>query len=402
MNIMRKALLVVILVAAAIAGWLYFVKGYIGVRQRGAVPANLLSEARIRGMDNARFTIDPIRVMHSKLKEVMYESGLEKGKFVNPEVNVLAISGGGANGAFAAGVLCGWTQTGKRPQFDIVTGVSTGALIAPAAFLGESYDSVIRRIYTDISDADIAKQNIIEFIFEGKPSLLDTKPLRGVLNREVDKKVLDAVAKEHAKGRRLYIATTNLDAKRLVVWDMGAIAASGSPEALELFRDVMLASASIPVAFPPVMITVEAGGRLYDEMHADGSIATQMMGWLFIFGHEDIKNKKANIYVIRNGKFADMPEEVSYKAWDIANAAFTTLVTWQSYGDIYRFYTLAKYSRAHFYFTCIPYAFNEPRNSEFDLSYMRKLFYRGYRLGVSDEHWIRQIGGTFTEGASGK
>jgi hypothetical protein len=219
-----------------------------------------------------------------------------------------------------------------------------------------------------------------------------------VLNETVTKKVLEDVAREHAKGRRLYIATANLDARRLVIWDMGAIAKVGTPQALELFRDVMLASASIPVVFPPVMITVEADGRLYDEMHVDGSVATQIAGSLLIAAYEEAKGKKTHIYVIRNGKLADVPAEVPYKTWDIARAAFETLITWQSYGDLYRFFTLAKYEHLCLYFTCIPYEFNEPRTSEFDLSYMRKLFYRGYHTARAGGHWIKQIGRTLQEG----
>jgi hypothetical protein len=264
--------------------------------------------------------------------------------------------------------------------------------MAPAAFIGPSYDKVIRDIYTNISDADIVKQNILEFFFKGRPSLLDTRPLRNMLKEVVTEQLLKDVAGAHEKGRRLYVATTNLDARRLVIWDMGAIAKEGTPEALDLFRNVMLASASIPVVFPPVMIEVKANGHFYDEMHVDGSVTTQMFGALLIAGNNGVKGKKTNIYAIRNGKLADMSGEVPYKVWDIAGAAFSTLMTWQGYGDLYRFSVLARYERIRFYFTCIPYEFNEPRSSEFDLSYMRKLFYRGYRVARSGGHWIRQIG----------
>jgi len=386
-----KIALIITVILVLIGGWLYLVKGYVGIRKRQAVPEALIYKANIPGMKNIRIMVDPIKAKNAKLREVMYESGLTKAKFPNNKINALAISGGGANGAYGAGILCGWTEVGGRPEFDIVTGVSTGALIAPAAFLGSSYDKVIRDIYTNISDADIAKQNLIEFFLQGRPSLLDTQPLRGVLREAVTKELVDAVAREQARGRRLYVATTNLDARRLVIWDMGAIASAGTPEALELFRNVMLASASIPVAFPPVMLTVAAGGSLYDEMHADGSITTQLFGPFLIAGHDEVKGRKANVYVIKNGKFADPPQEVPYKVWDIAAAAFSTLITWQSYGDIYRFSVLAKYARIKFYFTCIPYEFNESRHGEFDLEYMRKLFYRGYRAALSGTQWMKEM-----------
>lgn len=389
-----------ILAVIAVTGWLYFVKGYSGIRKRHACPEALADKAHIPGMENIRVVVDPIKAKKSGLRLKIYDSGLVEAEFKRHKTSVLAISGGGANGAYGAGILCGWTEAGGRPEFDIVTGVSTGALTAPAAFLGPAYDKVIREIYTNVSNADIVKQGLVEFFFEGRPSIFDIQPLRGVLQKTVTKEVLNDVAREHAKGRRLYIATTNLDSRRLVIWDMGAIASSGRPEALELFRNIMLASASIPVAFPPVMFTVEADGRFYDEMHVDGSVTTQLFGPMLISGNNELKGKRVDVYAVRNGKFADMPEEVPYKVWDIARAAFSTLITWQSYGDIYRFFTLAKYERIHFYFTCIPYEFDEPRKGEFDLSYMRKLFYRGYRTSLSGGHWLEQAGNSFKEDAS--
>lgn len=384
------AILILLAIFILIGCWLYFVKGYMGVRSRAAVPEEFIYNAIIPGMKNVRVIIDPLKVKKSsELRKEVYGSGLTKGSFTKPEINMLAISGGGANGAYSAGLLCGWSNTDRRPEFDIVTGVSTGALIAPAAFLGSSYDAIIQDIYTNISDADIMKYNLIQFFFEGRPSLLDTQPLRKVLRRAVTMEVMQAIARAHAMGRRLYVATTNLDARRLVIWDMGAIASVGTPEALELFRNVMLASASIPVAFPPVMFTVKAGGELYDEMHVDGGVATQMFGSFLIIGYDEIKDKPTSVYAIRNGKMADVPSEVKFKAWDIAGAAFATLITWQSYGDIYRFASLAKYEGMNFNFACIPYEFNESRKGEFDLSYMRKLFYRGYKAGLAEQPWTK-------------
>ena len=385
---MKKFLLFILLVLILIGGWLYFVKGYMGVRKRHSVPAQLIYKAAIPGMENIRIMIDPLKIKSSDLSKEIYKSGLSKATFHNPEINVLVVSGGGANGAYSAGMLCGWSDAGSRPEFDIVTGVSTGALISPAAFLGSDYDGIIKDIYTNISDADIMKRDLLQFIFEGRPSLMDTQPLRRVLKRTVTMDIMRAVARAHAEGRRLYIATTNLDAKRMVIWDMGAIASADTPEALELFRNVMLASASIPVAFPPVMLTVEAEGALYNEMHVDGSVAIQMFGALLIVGYDEVKSKKTNVYAIRNGKLADVPTEVKFKMWDIAGASFATLMTWQGYGDIYRFASLAKNKEISFYFAAIPYEFDDTHKGVFDLDYMRKLFYRGYKSAISGAPWL--------------
>jgi hypothetical protein len=335
--------------------------------------------------------VDPIQIKAKSLRLDIYQSGLSRPHFTKSEANVLAISGGGANGAYASGVLCGWTKAGTRPVFDIVTGVSTGALIAPCAFLGPSYDHIIRGIYTEVSDADIMRQDIIEFFTEGRPSLLDTQPLKNILKKTMTMDVMKDVARAHREGRRLYIITTDLDARRMVVWDMGAIAIYDTPEALDLFRSVMLASASIPVAFPPVMIKVEAGGGIYEEMHVDGSVATQLFGALLLTGPIREDKVRINAYVIRNGKLADVPGKVQYKIWDIASASFTTMLTWQSYGDLYRFAALARQGGINLYATFIPYEFNEPRKGEFDNRYMRKLFDVGYEAGRSGKAWAFDI-----------
>jgi hypothetical protein len=389
---MKKGIAAALAVVLIIGGWLYFVKGYLGIRTRHAVPAELINEARIPGMRDIRLIIDPIQIKAGKLSLDIYRSGLSRPHFKKSEANVLAISGGGANGAYASGVLCGWTKSGTRPVFDIVTGVSTGALIAPCAFIGSSYDNIIRSIYTNVSDADIMKNDIIDFFLEGRPSLLDTKPLKDILKTVMTMHVMRDVAKAHREGRRLYIITTNLDARRMVVWDMGAIAMADTQTALDLFRSVMLASASIPVAFPPVMIKVEAGGGLYDEMHVDGSVATQLFGALLLTGPVKEDDVRINVYLIRNGKIADLPVEVKYKMWDIAGASFSTLITWQSYGDLYRFAAMARRGLINLHATFIPYEFNEPRKGEFDTRYMRKLFDRGYKAGSTGAAWEDDLG----------
>ncbi len=177
----------------------------------------------------------------------------------------LVLSGGGDNGAYGAGVLNGWTKAGTRPAFGVVTGVSTGALIAPFAFAGPAFDGALKTAYTTITAADI-----FEVGNEGE-SLLDTWPMRKMIERFVTPEVLGAVARGHADGRRLYVLTTHVDLQRPVVWDMGAIASRGEA-GLKLFRQVLLASASIPGAFQPVHIDAEAGGKRFQEMHADGGV----------------------------------------------------------------------------------------------------------------------------------
>jgi hypothetical protein len=212
----------------------------------------------------------------------------------------LAMSGGGADGAFAAGLLNGWTQSGKRPDFTVVTGVSIGALIAPYAFLGSKFDEELRSALTGITGADI---------FEDRPtheSFLDTWPLRQLLEKRVTPELVAGVAAEHRKGRRLLVVTTNVDAGRRVIWDMGAIAQKGDAAAVKLFRDVLMASSAIPGFFGPVMIEVEANGKKFQEMHIDGSVTSP-----FFVAPEDALERGStmrlpatDLYIVLNAKLS--------------------------------------------------------------------------------------------------
>src|SRR3954470_8601206 len=182
----------------------------------------------------------------------------------------LALSTGGGDGAFGAGLLSGWSLSGKRPEFSVVTGVSTGALMAPFAFIGSSRDDGLKRAYTEYNAGDIFED------VKTAESLVDTWPLKRLIAKEVTPELLAQIAEAHKKGRRLFVATTNLDAQRGTIWNMGAIAAKGDEAALKLFRDILAASTAIPGLFPPVLIDVEANGKKTQEMHVDGGLSAQV------------------------------------------------------------------------------------------------------------------------------
>jgi predicted acylesterase/phospholipase RssA len=238
------------------------------------------------------------------------------------EHNYLALSGWGANGAFGAGLLAGWSAAGTRPEFAMVTGISTGALTAPFAFLVPAYDAQLKEMYTTYSTKDLViKRNILATL--NGDSAVDTTPLKKMIAKYVNQQVMEAIAAEYKKGRRLWVGTTNLDAKRPVIWNIGLMASSGQPGALELIHKVILASASIPAAFPPVLIEVEAGGKRYDELHVDGGTASQVflypagLDWRIVTQKLEVKGTP-KVYVIRNSFLKPAWETVKPKIMPIA------------------------------------------------------------------------------------
>jgi predicted acylesterase/phospholipase RssA len=292
----------------------------------------------------------------------------------------LAISGGGAKGAYSAGFINGWTEAGDRSVFKLVTGISAGSLVAPFAFLGPQYDQQLKEAFTTISDKDVFKKDL-----RRGDALADTAPLFELISRYVDNDFLEAVAAAHAEGRRLYIGTTNLDAQRLVVWNMGAIGSHGGPEALDLFRKVMLASSSIPLMFPPVLIDVEVDDRNYEEMHVDGGVMTQVFFYGFTLDFDSavrqvqpaIKRSRGRIYILRNGSVRVTPSITERKLIDITNRTLDNMVRAMSWGDLYRVYTITQNRGIDFNYAAIPDDFEWQGEETFDKAEMNRLYQIG-------------------------
>ncbi len=303
----------------------------------------------------------------------------------------LSISGGGADGAFGAGLLKGWSESGTRLEFMFVTGISTGALIAPFAFIGSDYDDELEDLYTTMSTSDLIKRRSL---IAGLTSdaFADTQPMRELLLEFVDPQMIEEIAREYAKGRRLFIGTTNLDAKRPVIWNIGAVAAVGTDESAQLIRDVMLASASIPGMFPPVRITVRVGDDEYDEMHVDGGVASQV----FLFPAQinaRIGAAKVGVtgeqtlYIIRNGILDPRWAEVKPKVGPVAFTSIMTLIRTQGMGDLYRIYLGAKRDDLPYRLAYIPGDFDIEPKEDFDPDYMRALFDLAYALSRDGYDW---------------
>jgi predicted acylesterase/phospholipase RssA len=305
-----------------------------------------------------------------------------------PPAHFLAISGGGDNGAFGAGLLNGWTASGARPEFKVVTGVSTGALIAPFAFLGPKYDYVLEKVYTQTSQKDIfKKRGMIKGIFGD--AMADTTPLAGVIASYVNQQLLDEIAAEYAKGRVLLVGTANLDSLEPVIWNMTAIAASKDPRAIALFRQILLASASIPGAFPPVMIDVDVGGTRYQEMHVDGGTMAQV--FLFPPSIDVAKvgaaQRKRVVYIIRNARLDVDWASVERRTLPIATRAIGSLTRTQGIGDLYRIYVTSQKDGIDFNLAYIPPSFNVPHTEEFDTNYMRQLYATGRDMAQAGYQW---------------
>ena len=392
---LRAACAALLVAAGLIAG--------CGSLPRHAVPASLAPQAVVPGLPDVRaWAGQPSPALMNDLIESFAQESREDfpaaadGSVRYPH---LALSGGGANGAFGAGFLSGWSATGTRPVFKTVTGVSTGALMAPFAFLGTAYDQALREFYTTTRTADIfVLGSILRNLLVGE-ALADTAPLAALIERHVDAELLERVAVEHRRGRRLYVGTADLDAGRFVVWNMGLIAASGQGGSLALFRRVMLASASIPVAFPPVFFEVEAGRGLYDEMHVDGGVGARVFvhggvlranafrqrGGLGM-GHEDI-------YVIHNGQLLTLPDPVRRSVPAIALRVLEATGRAAVLGDLMRIHAHAEREGAGFAWITIPDDVSLDGAEVFDPVKMRRLYELGQAMAGRPDRWFTSLPG---------
>ncbi|HEY0661261.1 MAG TPA: patatin-like phospholipase family protein [Lysobacter sp.] len=305
----------------------------------------------------------------------------------------LALSGGGAYGAFGAGFLKGWSATGTRPQFKIVTGVSTGALMAPFAFLGPGHDAVLYRVYTTTTRDDVFTSGSPIGALLRRDALAHSTPLATLIERNVDAAVLRAVADAHRRGRRLYIGTVDLDSRRFVVWNMGLIATHATPQALALFRKVMLASSSIPIAFPPVMLEVEAGGRRYDEMHVDGFVGANVFANAGTFDTHSLYRAAGrtrvheDIFVIHNGQLNPPPSPTPRSLRGIAARVIETSGRSTIVGDLFREFLFAQRNGAGFHWITIDQSIELGNPLAFDPAEMAEWFAEGERAARDGPAW---------------
>jgi len=364
------------------------------------LPAVTYAQAKrtdILDIPDARFYVSETKQILNLAVKASQRRNLARG--VTATRYFLAISGGGDDGAFGAGLLVGWSDRGDRPEFDVVTGVSTGSLSAPFVFLGRAYDPQLKAVYTETNANDVFQKNAPLISALTGDSLTNNAPLRAMIARWLDDEMVRRIAEEYSKGRLLFILTTNLDQARPVIWNIGAIAASNNPKARDLIIDVLLASAAIPVVFPPVMLDVTVDGQRRQEMHVDGGTIAQA----FLYppsislrtgaarvgvNEKTLRTERKRVaYVIRNGRFVRPEESVELRTIAIAKEALSTMTASSGVNDTYRMFLLARRDGVNFNLASIGDDFDVPYKGPFNQEYMQSLYDYGYQKGRAGYPW---------------
>ncbi len=364
---------------------------------RHAVPENFVGTAVVVGMPDMRHYTD--KSVSLFMRKSLVDSFKDEGKleYLADGIKtypVLLIGGGVSNSAYGIGLLNGWLKQGSRPVFKIVTGYSSGSIIAVATFSGKDYEDRLAELFLSISTKDVIRQkNILNILFGN--SLYSSTLFAKKIDDLVDEGLMARIAQEHAKGRRLYVGTTDLDAQEFVIWDMGALASIGGPDSLKLFRKIILASCSFPATLPPVYFQVEAGGRRYDEMHADGGV----VGGIFYID-QLIENLgfRTRLYVLNCCYMSPHSRQVEDNLTAITSRLIETHTAAKMAGDTFKLYAFAKEKGWDYNLAYIPEDFMPNQKEMFDKQEMRRLFKRGYDDAAVGYRWHKAPPGLVEKG----
>ena len=372
-----------------------------GTVARGiAVPLERTTQASVLGIPNERFFplygIDALEAEFlASADRLRRTQGVAPGAAL-PEVQLLAVSGGGEDGAYGAGLLCGWTDHGDRPVFELVTGVSTGALTAPFAYLGSGYDPQLRTVYTELNAASVLeKRGFMAALFDD--ALADNAPLFKTISLYLNDAMLAAIGKSYDEGRLLLIGTSDLDAQQPVIWNIGAIARSGHPRALDTIRRILLASAAVPGAFPPSLFDVSLDGVNYQELHVDGGAFAQA----FLYPVAVTRQRRgrmaggesvipARAFVIRNSHLDPQWADTRRSTLGIASRAISTMIAASGMNDVVRMYNATQQDGIDFNLAYIGSDFTQKTPAPFDQGYMRSLFDYGYQRARQGQEWAKR------------
>lgn len=357
-----------------------------GCASRLPASSNRLSTAQPVGFEGeVRLSFDSAEAFRRHSEHLLRQAQKSS---KNGKVNFLVLSGGGAGGAFGAGALLGLSHSGHRPTFEVVTGVSTGALIAPLAFLGPDWDPVLARAFSGDTSANLLQRSFLGMLFGS--SLYRGQPLRDTVDSFVTDELIVAVARESRRGRKLFVETTDLDKSEPVIWNMGVIAEHGGSAARELFRDVLVASASIPFVFPPVMIRVTEDGQLYDEMHVDGGTTLELflgppVGVLV--KRDAPRAKDVNVFVIANTQFGRFPSTTPLGSKSLLLHGFDTTLDHSIRSAMLIAISIAQNYGMKFNMTFIPESYTYGGPLDFDPEHMHALFELGKRCAAAGQLW---------------
>jgi predicted patatin/cPLA2 family phospholipase len=369
---------------------------YTRLGHRRPVPLSEFRDAIALGLPNARFFLTKPEAISVEQEQALVREakslGLSRGDPL-PDAQYLSLSGGGDKGAFGAGLLVGWTAHGGRPKFKLVTGVSTGALTAPFAFLGPEYDAALTDVYTNTDPSKVFRKRFLPLAALMQDAMADTSPLLGLISNYINQELLAKIAAEYDKGRLLLIQTTDLDAGVPVLWNIGAIAASGHPSAADVICRILLASASIPGAFPPVLFDVTANGKSYQEMHVDGGAVSQAflippnLDVRIAQEKTGLRRKAYDAYIIRNSRLATDWSDVQRATLPIVGKAVSIMINYVGLGDLYRIYLEAQRAGANFNVAYIGDDFQAEHKVQFEQEYMRALYRFGYEKAAKGYPW---------------
>ena len=377
---------------------------------RHAVPENLVGKAVVAGMPDIRYyegKPDSFSMMRQSLADSFKDEG--KSDYIVDGIKTypaLIIGGGVSNSAYGIGLLKGWSKEGSRPVFKIVTGYSSGSILAIAAFSGKDYEDRLADLFTSISTKDVVRQKSIFGILFGD-SVYSSALFAKKIDNIVDEDLMAKIAEEHRKGRRLYVGTSDLDAQGFVIWDMGALASKGVPDSVKMFRKIILASCSFSAMLPPVYFQVEAGGRRYDEMHADGGV---IGGIFYIYqlmegGGSTVQSSGINhrgfrtrVYVLNCCYMSPHSKQVEANLAAITSRLIETNGASKMIGDTYRIYAFAKEKGWDYNLAYIPEDFKPNQKEMFDRQEMQRLFKRGYDDAAVGYKWHKAPPGLVAEG----
>ena len=358
--------------------------GCTAVPRRDAPPTLFSSATPVGFSDEVRFLSTDRASVESKSTAALQRL---RSSSKDGTVRALVLSGGGAGGAFGAGALVGLSRRQERPQYDVVTGVSAGALIAPFAFLGPEWDSQLTEAFTSGRGEQMSVRGLLALPFGASRR---SAALTALVDHYVTPDLIRAVAREAASGRLLWVATTDLDKEETVIWDMGAIAQRGGEPARKLFRDVLVASASIPGVFEPVLIRVQQGEKLYDEMHVDGNASTSLFvapvaPYFALLDQRSLDG--ARVYVLINGQIIEAPETTPVKIGPIMTRTFAVALKHMSRAQIVAVDQFADKYRMSVQSTYLPFDYPKYSSADFRASTMRPLFEYGAQCAASGHLW---------------